>query len=176
MRSSSYAIYNDKEYRVTDNLKDEVEIISRDVKELKNGFERLIEFGRVTSSFIKMVKKEELESLYSIRSYLIIDGVRLQATSRDEKEVVISSSGNRYIAEKFNMKDRERGVYLKIIEIGAHTILEVINYKKKSPDKETGKLIKEGTYGMYKGKECKIIENLKDEVIIDPKDLGKIRA
>lgn len=127
MRNGKYGKYKGKEYRISEESNDMVVLVSNDSHDLKIGFEK---YARRPSVLTKRVNKRELEGVYQITSFAMIDGMKFEIIGVDQNEVVIYTY-DESIAKKYNMERTGIHEYKKALNINDVKVFEEKNLIEK---------------------------------------------
>ena len=109
MRNDLYATYNNSEYRIGTRGDDWINLCSHDSNDLKNGF--VLYEGVI---YIKKVKINQLESVYSVKTYADYKGYKCQVLKEVDNKLLLNAILGDYkifVSLGFDMVDR--GVYNK---------------------------------------------------------------
>jgi|GEM_PF-4251220 len=120
MRIGKYGKINNKEYRLAMENGDTVELVSKDIKDLDNGFVRYDRFPHI---FIKKVSKDSLDYVVKIISYAIIDDEKFEIIGIGDDSVVICTDSE-IIAKKYNMTKTGIHEYKRDVSIKGLKVVE----------------------------------------------------
>lgn len=109
MKNDIYAMYNNSEYRIGARGDDWINLCSNDSNDLKKGF--ILYEGVV---YIKKVKINQLESVYSVKTYAEYKGYKCQVLKAvDDRLLLHAMIGDYRICESLEFDMVDRGVYNK---------------------------------------------------------------
>jgi hypothetical protein len=120
MRSGKYGSYEGKEYKLGSEKGETINLVSKDMKNLDNGFVR---YDRFPWIFIKSVNKESLDYIVNITSYVIIDDDKFEIIGARDNDVVIVTD-DESIASKHNMERTDIHEYRKSISLKGLNVIE----------------------------------------------------
>lgn len=109
MKNSLYATYNNSEYRIGSRGDDWINLCSKDSNDLKNGF--VLYEGIV---YVKKVKINQLESVYSVKTYADYKGHKCQVIKEVGNKLLLHAMiGDYRVCEGLGFDLVDRGVYNK---------------------------------------------------------------
>jgi hypothetical protein len=135
VKNDIYAVYNNSEYRLGARDGDWINLCSNDSNDLNSGF--TLYNGVV---YIKKVRINELNAIYSVKTYADYKGYRCQVIKEiDDKLLLHFMIGDYKICENLGFVMADRGVYNKWVNI--KDIERIYEIKKQYPYKEKSILL-----------------------------------
>ncbi|ASZ18221.1 hypothetical protein CK938_17285 [Bacillus cereus] len=123
IRKGLYGVYQGKEYSLGKEDGEFINIVSRDIAELKNGF---IPHAWDNNLLIKQVKKSDLDAAYNVTLFAKYKGHNFGVLTASELKVVIATN-NPQVGHKLNMSVPGRGEFHMEVN---RTDVELIEEKK----------------------------------------------
>ena len=111
IRKGYYAIYQGIEYHWTENMNTgKMKIFTHDIQKTDNTFNQCNQYGE-QKCYEKYVEPFELDSVYSINTFAIVNGNERIGIEKESEEMyfVFVSSNNNELIERYQLKPIERG-------------------------------------------------------------------
>ncbi|EJQ09747.1 hypothetical protein CN941_02755 [Bacillus cereus] len=124
IKQGKYGIYQRKTYCLGKADEEYVNIISRDVTELENGF---LPHARDKNFFIKQVKRSDLETAYNVTPFAVYKGIEFVLIGLNEERRTVDIYGiDPKVARELGMSTAGRGEFSKTVPLDDVELIEKI--------------------------------------------------
>jgi hypothetical protein len=149
-RNTSYAVYNNKEYRIIDENWRKIMLVSFDPDDLKDGFKLDDEYPQ-EGTFVKWVARKKITTTFGINTFCRYQGHQFGYIKADKDKCLILG-GDENLCKKLQFEMIDRAVYEKWVK---QDELEWI-WEVRSPSQGIPALsecMRNGKYCVYEGNE-----------------------
>lgn len=111
IKSGLFAVYKGKEYRLAIPKDDELELLSSDASDMKNGFVKYSD-----GIFFLVVNKDDLDSYYDIDPMARYKGFDFGIWETDGDKILVWRDCDWRLAQKLGLEPQDKGIYGKWVK------------------------------------------------------------